>query len=83
MKIKGSLRNLVRRFKNGKKNVYIDGDWKIVTGGYDCWFEIYLNDIFFLNCINGRIEAESFYGMDTQEFLKYKKIVEEEYFDKE
>ena len=47
---RGSLRSLIRRYYNGKANSYRDGDWTISKGGYDCWFEIYVANQFFISC---------------------------------
>ena len=50
IKPRGSLRSVIRRYYNGNKNSYTDGDWSIAKGGYDCWFEIYLANQFFISC---------------------------------
>jgi len=54
---KGSLKRLLKRFNNGNKLSYIDGDWKIAVGGYDLWFEIYLKDIPIVKCIEGKLST--------------------------
>jgi hypothetical protein len=66
VKPKGNLRALVRKFYDGCGNSYKNGDWQIGSGGYDCWFDIYLNGVEFIRCMdsnegpyamNGRLEG--------------------------
>lgn len=96
VKPRGSLRSVIRRYYNGKANSYRDGDWSIAKGGYDCWFEIYLSNQFFISCIGGKLEGVCFplhysHGMtykEAEEYLeKCLKVVMEEapetYIDKE
>lgn len=64
--IKGNLRAVVRKYNTGCGNSYRNGDWQIGSGGYSCWFDIYLNGVEFIRCIdsnegpyavNGRLEG--------------------------
>lgn len=83
--IKGNLRTLVRKYYNGSGNSYRSGDWQIGSGGYNCWFDIYLNGIEFIRCmdsnegpyaVNGRLEGSltplyqlGMYEVEAEEFL--------------
>lgn len=76
VKPKGSLRSVIRRYYGGNKNSYTDGDWSIAKGGYDCWFEIYVSNQFFIKCVDGALEGVSFplhysHGMTYDEADKY------------
>lgn len=56
---RGNLRSLVRRYMDGNKNSYTSGDWSIAKGGYDCWFEIYLDNPYFIGCVGGKLSGVS------------------------
>lgn len=75
VKPKGSLRSVIRRYYGGNKNSYTDGDWSIANGGNDCWFEIYLNNEFFITCVDGvlggSLSSLFSYGMSYDDALNY------------
>lgn len=76
---RGNLRRLVRRYMEGNKNSYTDGDWSIAKGGYDCWFEIYVANQFFISCVAGKLSGVSsalHYSFD----MPYKEA--DKYFEK-
>lgn len=87
IKPRGSLRSVIRRYYNGNKNSYTDGDWSIAKGGYDCWFEIYLANQFFISCVGGKLSGVPHplhYSFDIpfrdaeKQLDKYLKVVLEE-----
>ncbi len=75
---KGNLRSLMQRFSYGKKETYKDGDWSVSVGGYDLWFEVYLEDVPVFSCIGGFVK---FTGakLSKEEAKKYAKIIVESY----
>lgn len=75
---KGNLRSLMQRFSNGNKGTYTDGDWSVSVGGYDLWFEVYLENVPVFSCIGGYVK---FTGavLSIEEAKKYAKIIVESY----
>lgn len=63
---KGNLKRLLTSYSNGVMNHYKNGDFEIATGGYDMWFEIYVNKVPAIGCVNGTVAA---YNPDFQKYL--------------
>lgn len=49
------------------------GDWKIVSGGYDLWFQVMYKDEIVLDCIAGKLESN--YGLREGESEIIMKII--------
>lgn len=79
MKPKGNFRGMMRRFSKGKQKTYIDGDWRVSVGGYDCWFEVYLRESWFIQCVNGELDGRPDLLENPKDFEKYLRIIMEEY----
>lgn len=76
--IKGDFKKLMQRFVYGKKGTYVDGDYRISEGGYDCWFEVYIKDKFAISCVAGRIDGVVEY-VGKERYEKMVKIIQEFY----
>lgn len=49
------FKQMFQKFMGGADNgAYTNGNWKIATGAYDLWFEIYLNGTPVIGCVDGK-----------------------------
>lgn len=49
---------------HGWKGSFSNGNWKIVKGGYDLWFELYYRDHPVVQCIDGKLS--SYFGFEQR-----------------
>ena len=72
---KARIKRLFERFKRGKRLSYTDGPYMISVGGYDCYWEFYVNGTSYIRNIAGNLEPCI---QDKEDFLNYIKKVWEE-----
>lgn len=78
--VRGNLKRLMNRYVYGERGSYTDGDYKIVQGAYDCWFEVYIRNRFALHCVNGQVTADiGFIGLNR--YKRMLKTIQEFYPD--
>ena len=77
------FKQMFQKFMGGADNCsYTNGNWKIATGAYDLWFEIYLNGTPIIGCVDGKckwyknpIEV----GLSKEDGPKIEAIITSEY----
>lgn len=71
------LRQILRKFDENGYCVTAT-HWKIAKGGYDCWWELYYDEVPVLQCVAGEIENGC---LDEVLFRRIRDIILEEYRD--